>query len=284
MPNLLDLPREIRDEIYYHLLAGTREIRLSTRNPDNTLPDVLHNLPPVRGLGLTRGLVSNLHLACRQTRIELFETFYEQTSLEISTSVTGIESNIFRELSSHVPQAVRRQIQKCSLQVLWKPRTGSRRNAVAILRAELPDLCKIFPRLKTLAIEVRFYDARDLKNEIRDGSFVPEQLARIPTELPIENAAISLTALTKLLRQNRNHHFDVTARTLPDPEYYLTVETYVIWRFSPCSEPHAWEGLFPYASSFTSWGQETETMEQLEQVITEKFNREHEKSPRKQKS
>ena len=279
MPSLLDLPREIRDEIYRHLLAGTREIRLPTKISDNGLP----YLPPVRGLSLTRSLVSNLHLACRQTRIEYLEAFFEKTSLKVSASVTGAEPNLFQDLSSNT-QAIRRQIQKCSLQVLWKPRTGFRRKAVTILREELPGLCKALPALKTLTIEFRFFDARDLKNEIRDGSFVLDELTRIPRELPIEKTTISLTALTKLLRQNRNHHFDVTARTLPDPEYYLTVETYVIWRFSPCSESYAWEGLFPYASSFTSCGEETETMEQLEQIITEKFYREHGKSPEKRKS
>ena len=274
MPNLLDLPREIRDEIYGFLLDGPRDLPLPKVKTEYGMP-----LPPLRALSLTKSPASSLHLTCRQLSVEYLQAVYDQTKLQVFVSVNGSEVRIFEDLYLYIPQHVRRQIRRCSLQVLWKPRTGIRKTAVQIMKENLPALCSSLLPLKEMAVEFRFFDARDLKNEIRDGSFVAEELTRLPQQLRVDKATMALTALTKLLRQSRNHHFDMSARTIPDPEYYLTVETYVVWRFSPCAEPYAWEGLFPYASSFASWGEETETMEQLERIITKKFQREHGKLP-----
>jgi len=181
------------------------------------------------------------------------------------------DTNLFHGVRKHLPAQIRTNIQQCSVFIVWKPRWGNEIRTVPTLQDSLEYLHKTLPALKTLEVEHRYFDVGDLGDDLDCGHLDLDEFYSIPERLDITNTKLTLSATTSLLSQDERYSLEPIGYSLPDLEYLLKVECYVIWQFVRSSEPYAWNDLFPRAGSFFCYGEERETMEQLEKAVTHKY-------------
>lgn len=266
-PHLLSLPRELRDEIFRYLLVGDTQVKLPVTTSD---PELAY-LRLLREIKLSTRLETSLQLVCHQLRSEYLETFSKSTSLRIVVRVFSTETNLFHGVRKHLPPQIRANIQQCSVFIVWKPRWENDIRTIPTLRESLQHLHETLPALKTLDVEHRYFDVGDLEDDLDGGHLDLDEFYGIPDRLDITNTKLTLSATTSLLSQDERYFMESAGFPLPDLEYLLKVECYVIWQFVRSSEPYAWNNLFPRAGSFFCLGEERETMEQLEQAVIHKY-------------
>jgi len=268
-PNLLSLPREIRDEIFHHLLVGDTQVKLPVTTSD---PELAY-LRLLREIKLSTRLETSPQLVCRQIRFEYLEAFSKSNSLRIVVRVFGTDTDLFHGVRKHLPAQIRANVQRCSVFIVWKPRWGNDIRTIPTLEESLSYLHGSLPALKDLEVEHRYFDVGDLGDDLDNDHLNLDRFYSIPDRLDVAKMHLTLSATTTLLSQDERYCLELHGYTLPDLEYLLKVECYVIWQFVQSWEPYAWNNLLPRAGSFFCYGEEKETMEQLEEAVTQKYRR-----------
>ncbi|GAB7343850.1 hypothetical protein MBLNU457_1818t1 [Dothideomycetes sp. NU457] len=261
--HLLSLPRELRDEIFRYLLIGDTQVKLPVTTSD---PELAY-LRLLREIKLSTRLETSPQLVCHQLRSEYLETFSRITSVRVVVRVFSIDTNLFHGVRKHLPAQIRANIQQCSVFIIWKPRWGSELRTVPTLQTSLEHLHEALPALTTLDVEHRYFDVGDLEDDLHGSHLDLDEFYSIPERLHTTNTKLTLSATTTLLSQDEKYFLE----PMGDLEYLLKAECYVIWQFIRSSEPSAWNGLFPRAGSFFCYGEERETMEQLEKAVRHKY-------------